>query len=130
MFVLRSVTRNLHLVGCELVVDVVNTEGYHDNQPQYQAQNQRQSFFQLLPLVHRALVFCRGKNEKEIKREMSETLQMLIPATVLNQSPWRSIVCESAAHRDPCTAKIASPTKRDGSSHQSPGEKINCFGGN
>lgn len=45
------------MVGCELVVDVVNTEGYHDNQPQYQAQNQRQSFFQLLPLVHRALVF-------------------------------------------------------------------------
>lgn len=61
VFVLRSVPRDLHLAGRQLVVDVVNTEGDHNHQPQDQPQDQGQGFFQLLPLVHWALVFCRGR---------------------------------------------------------------------
>lgn len=72
VFVLRSVPRDLHLAGCQLVVDVVNAEGDHDNQPQDQPQDQGQGFLQLLPLVHRALMFCRER--KRGKRDVTETL--------------------------------------------------------
>lgn len=107
VFVLRSVPRDLHLAGCQLVVDVVNAEGDHDNQPQDQPQDQGQGFFQLLPLVHRALVFCRGR--KSGKRDGAEALP--------------SGAAAAGAPRSRLRAGRSSRSRR-----QSPGEKINCFG--
>lgn len=96
MLVLRSVPRDLHLAGCQLVVNVVNAEGDHDNQPQDQPQDQGQGFLQLLPLVHRALVFCRGRKRERgawVRRCRAELLPQQLPVTAPRRTeppaePW------------------------------------------
>lgn len=56
VLILGSISRDLHLVGRHLVVDVVNHQRYHNDKAQDEPQNQGQGFFQLLPLVHWAFM--------------------------------------------------------------------------
>lgn len=63
VFVLRSVSRDLDLAGGgrHLEMDVVDPKNDHNGQAQNQAQNKREGFFQLLPLVHGAFMVCNRR---------------------------------------------------------------------